>query len=95
MKLGWSTLAIEELRDVRRHSIDRWGRDVALRYVQDVRDAAKRVAADPRAARTLRGNLRIVRVRSHYVIVHANEGASTVTIARLLHAAMDIERHLP
>lgn len=95
MKLAWSNLAIQELREIRRYSIDRWGRDVALRYIQDVRDAAKRIAVDPHAARPLRGDLRIVRVRSHYLIVHVNESTSTVTIARLLYAAMDIERHLP
>ena len=95
MKLAWSNLSIQELREVRRYSIDRWGRDVALRYIQDVRDAAKGVAADPHAARKLRGDLRIVRVRSHYLIVHVNESTSTVTIARFLHAAMDIKRHLP
>ncbi len=95
MKLVWSRLAVEALREVRRHSIERWGRDVALRYLQDVRDAAKRVAADPHAARELRGDLRILRVRSHYLIVHVNDGTSTVTVARVLHAAMDVERHLP
>jgi plasmid stabilization system protein ParE len=95
VKLVWSRLAVEALREVRRHSIERWGRDVALRYLQDVRDAAKRVAADPHAARELRGDLRILRVRSHYLIVHVNDGTSTVTVARVLHAAMDVERHLP
>jgi plasmid stabilization system protein ParE len=95
VKLTWSNLSIHELREVRRYSIDRWGHEVASRYIQDVRDAAKRVAADPHAARQIRGNLRIVRARSHYLIVHVNESTSTVTIARILHAAMDIERHLP
>ncbi len=95
MKLAWSNLAIQELREIRRYSIERWGREVALRYIQDVRDAAKGVAADPLAARKLRGELRILRVRSHYIIIHVNEGSSLVTIAQLLHAPMDTERHLP
>jgi len=94
VKLAWSNLTVHELRELRRHSIDRWGRVVALRYIEDVRDAAKRAAADPYTTRTLRGALRIVRVRSHYLIIHVDGGASTVTIARLLHVAMDIERHL-
>ena len=95
MKLAWSTRAVQELHEVRQYSIDRWGRDVALRYMQDVRDAAKRIATNPLAARQLRGDYRIMRVRSHYLIVQVNERNSTVTIARLLHMAMDIERHLP
>lgn len=95
MKLVWSNLAREELVELRRYSEERWGRDVALRYLEDVRDAAKRAASHPKTSRPLRGMLRILRVRSHYLIVHVDEPADRVTIARLLHTSMDIERHLP
>jgi len=95
VKLVWSNLASDELRDLRRYSVERWGRDVALRYLEDVRDAAKRAAANPQTARPLRGMLRILRVRSHYLIVHVDEDADRLTVARLLHIATDIERHLP
>ena len=95
MKLVWSNLASDELRKLRRYSVERWGREVALRYLEDVRDAAKQAAADPQTARPLRGMLRILRVRSHCLIVHVDEEAGRVTVARILHVAMDIERHLP
>lgn len=95
MKLVWSRLAVEELGDLRRYSMERWGRDVALRYLEDVRDAAYRDAANPQAARPLRGKLRILRVRSHSLIVHVDERADRLTVARVLHVAMDIERRLP
>jgi plasmid stabilization system protein ParE len=39
--------------------------------------------------------LRILRVRAHYLIVHIDEDADRLTVARVLHMAMDIERHLP
>lgn len=94
MKLAWSKLATDELRALRRYSLERWGRDVALRYLEDVRDAAKRVASHPGAARPLRGEIRIMRVRSHYLIVRVDPAAATVTVTRVLHVAMDIERHL-
>ncbi|MGF1549792.1 MAG: type II toxin-antitoxin system RelE/ParE family toxin [Sphingomonadaceae bacterium] len=95
MKLAWSRLARDELRALRDYSIEHWGRAVALRYLEDVRDAAKRLAANPRMARQLRGRLRIARVRSHYLIVDVDEDADRLTVARVLHTAMDIERHLP
>lgn len=94
MKLAWSNLAIQELSELRRFSIERWGRAVAVRYLEDVRDAAKQVAADPRLARPLRGRLRIRRIRSHYLIVHVDESADRLTVSRVLHTAMDLERHL-
>lgn len=93
MKLLWSNLARQELEALRRHSIENWGADVARRYLEDIRDAARMLVARPERARALRGPYRILRVRSHYLIVHVAE--DRLTIARVLHSRMDIERHLP
>lgn len=95
MKLAWSNLAKAELVELRRHSIDRWGSKVAGRYLEDLRDAARRVAASPGLARPLRDPFRILRVRSHYLVLHVDETAGRLTVARVLHVAMDLERHLP
>ena len=95
MKLAWSALAVEEMRELGRYSIHQWGKAVATRYVSDVRVAAKQVATRPDRARLLRGTLRLVRVRSHYLIVNVDEEADVLTVARVLHTAMDLERHLP
>ncbi len=95
MKLAWSNRARQELADLARHSVETWGPTVARRYLEDIRDAAKAAAARPDRARLLRPPFRIQRVRSHYLILHIDPAAGRVTIARVLHVAMDIERHLP
>lgn len=95
MRLAWSNLAKDDLTALRRYSNERWGKPVALRYLEDIRDAAKAAAADPRRARPLKGLFRIVRVRSHYLILHVDLAGDRMTVARLLHCAMDIDRHLP
>ena len=95
MKLVWSNLARNELAEIRRYSVDNWGRTTAVRYLQGLRDAARRVADNATRARSLRGPWRITRVRSHYLICHCDERTQTLTVARVLHTAMDIERHLP
>jgi plasmid stabilization system protein ParE len=95
MRLAWSTLAKTELAEIRRHSIDRWGREVAQRDLADLRDAAKSAAAAPDGLRLLKGPFRIRRVRSHYLILHVDPGAGRLTVARVLHVRMDVERHLP
>lgn len=69
--------------------------DVALRYLEDVRDAAKRAAVNPSRARPLEDEFKILRVRSHYLILHTDSVADRLTVARVLHTAMDVERHLP
>jgi plasmid stabilization system protein ParE len=95
VKLAWSKLAQRELQELRRHSVKRSGREVAQRYLEDVRDAAKLLGNEPSRAKPLKGSFRVFRVRSHCLIAHVDEAADRVTIARVLHVAMDIERHLP
>lgn len=95
MKLLWSRRAVDELVALRAYSIEHWGVAVARRYLQDVRDAAQRVARDPRIARRLNDRFRLFRVRSHYLILQLDDQAGTLTVARVLHCAMDLERHLP
>ncbi|WP_420606628.1 type II toxin-antitoxin system RelE/ParE family toxin [Novosphingopyxis sp.] len=87
-------MAKQELAELRRFSKERWGQAVAVRYLEDIRDSAKRLAANPLLAKLLRDELRILRVRSHYLIVHVDETVDRLTVARVLHTAMDIERHL-
>jgi plasmid stabilization system protein ParE len=94
VKLAWSNLAKAALLKLRRSSVERWGRDVAQRYLEDVRAAAKQLTLDPLRAKPLKGPFRVTRVRSHYLIVHLDIAADRLTIARVLHVAMDIERHL-
>ena len=95
MKLAWSNLARQELEELRQYSIEHWGTAVARRYLEDIRDAAKAAAQHPEHARHLRTSFRILRVRSHYLVLHVDPQEQRVTVARVLHVAMDIERHLP
>ncbi len=95
MKLAWSNLARQEIEHLRRYSIETWGSAVARRYLEDIRDAAKAVAERPARARMLKGDFRILRARSHYLILHVDVQAQRLTVSRVLHTAMDIERHLP
>ena len=95
MKLAWSNVARAELAEIRRYSTDPWGANTAIRYMRDLRNAAGAAAAEGARVRLLRGPWRIIRARSHFLICHRDERADTLTVARVLHAAMDIERHLP
>ena len=95
MRLLWSHLAKQEIVKLRRYSLKNWGREVAVRYMSDIRDIAKAVAKKPERGRLLRDNFRIVRVRSHYLIYKIDDYDNAIIIARVLHVAMDIMRHLP
>jgi plasmid stabilization system protein ParE len=94
VKLVWSVLAREELEAIKNHSIDTWGISVGRRYMSDIRDAAKLIARDPQRCRKLNEEFSLYRVRSHYLIVKPNAQDDLLMIARVLHVAMDLERHL-
>ena len=68
--LVWSCLAKAELAEIRIYSLRTWGRSVAISYMQDLRDTARAVAADPTRARPLRGPWRMARAQSHYLVCH-------------------------
>ena len=95
MRLAWSALAKAELAEIRRHSIERWGAEIAARYLGDLRNALRPCAAEPERLRPLRGPYYIRRVRSHYLVLHLDPQAGRLTVTRILHVRMDIERHLP
>ncbi len=95
MKLAWSNLAHNDLRELRRYSTKQWGREVMRRYLREIRDAAQRTADQPDRARPLKGSFRLVRVRSHHLIVKADVATGQLIVVRVLHTAMDLERHLP
>ena len=94
MKLFWSKRATAELSEIRRYSKDRWGTETAKAYLTDIRNAARAIAADQASLRPLRPPFFIKRVRSHYLIVHIHKESQILTVARVLHTSMDIERHL-
>ena len=94
MKLSWSDLAKQELREIRRFSIGRWGVEVAYRYVADIRDAARTAALEPYQLPMLKGAFRVKRIRSHYLIFQIDTASGRMIVARILHSAMDLERHL-
>ena len=73
MKLVWSNLAKAELAEIRRYSVDTWGRAAAIRYMRDLRNAAGMVSIDATRARPLREPWRIIRARSHYLICHCDD----------------------
>jgi plasmid stabilization system protein ParE len=95
MRLVWSARARGDLREIRAYSVGNWGSRIAAAYLVSLRDAAQLAARNPKRARLVRGRVRYLRIRSHYLLLIVDPDAGRVTIARVLHERMDIERHLP
>lgn len=72
-----------------------WDRDQAEVYVNEIRAAIERIAADPargRACDAIRAGYRRYSIGGH--LIFYVEGAETVDVIRILHQRMDPTRHL-
>ena len=84
-----------DLREIWRHSVDRWGTEQAKRYQLLLRQAIERIAADPRLGRScenIRPGYRRYSAQAHMVFFRIGENG--IDIIRVLHQSMDFPRHL-
>jgi toxin ParE1/3/4 len=85
--------ATEDLREIGRYTKREWGIQQARRYRQELELALKKLSLSPRvglARDEIADQVRSFQVASHIVFYLArNDG---ITILRLLHPSMDVER---
>ncbi len=89
----FSRLAEADLMEIIRYTLDRWGEDQAIRYVDDLEGCCEQIAANPalgRACDDIRPGLRRIEHGRH--IVFYRQEAGGVLISRILHQRMLPER---
>lgn len=87
--------ARRDIDDIWDYSVARWGDEQAERYVRAIQLAIEAIAADPRRALPcddIRPGYRKHRSASHVVFVRLAE--DDLIVVRVLHARMDVDRHL-
>lgn len=95
MRLELSRRAQADLDDIRDYSIEHFGLERAIRYLDAVEGAFRRILEYPNIGQTrpeLGDKLRSLPVGEHRL--YYSLGADTILILRVLHKAMDIERYL-
>jgi toxin ParE1/3/4 len=91
----WASKALSDLDAIRDHSINQWGRAQTSRYLQTIRDAVAAASQAPMQAAPAdhyRPGYRKITVGAHLVFFRIN--ADAIEIARILHAAMEIDTKL-
>ncbi len=94
-RLDLTEIAREDLKSIRRHSQRTWGPDRTVRYMAELRDIMKGLAAATVVSRNrddLRPGLHIATSGRHCVFFEVDE--SRVLVVRVLHDRMDYPRHL-
>ncbi len=95
--------AEEDILDVLRHTLQRWGPSKYWEYRDLIEDAYCDILADPScggvkvAARPAIRGRRISQPgrRARHIVFYRISSKSEVEVVRFLHEAMDFERHLP
>jgi toxin ParE1/3/4 len=90
-----SPRAAADIDDIWEYTNERWGERQAVIYIRLIQSAIDAVAANPKAGRTcdeVRAGYRKYPVGSHVVFYLVT--TATITVVRILHQRMDVERHL-
>jgi toxin ParE1/3/4 len=87
--------ARQDIEQIWSYSLDNFGEQRAIEYIEAVRAAFKLVQRNPGIARTAEGgrpNLMKFRVGSHILYFHITD--QSIDVVRILHGRMDFPRHL-
>jgi len=88
-------LALADLREIERYSIEKWGRRTADKYLRDVELALDRLREDPGILRlepAFAPGLYFYRVRKHLLV--CDVAGKSITVLTVIHTSMDIPTRL-
>ena len=96
MRLRLSRLALHDLEDIHGYTWDKWGEEQADRYASQIADALESIANAPerwRRRNVIHPECRDCLSGKHAILYRIKDGQ--VEVSRILHAAMDLARHVP
>jgi toxin ParE1/3/4 len=96
MKLEITPAALEDLRSIRAYTLDRWGPDQEQRYLDQLWRRFEDILADPgryRSRPDLFPGCQIAAEGRQVILFRVSK--NILQVVRVLHSAMDFNRHLP
>ena len=93
--LALSLLAVSDLEDIERYSMERWGEPVAARYMGAIETALRRLKAHPELLRDspeIFRNLKFYRVEKHYLVCAVV--MDNIYVLTVKHGAMNLPERL-
>jgi plasmid stabilization system protein ParE len=95
VRLALTRRAIEDLRQIERHSVKEWGRKVADEYLDDVTAALDRISQSPQLLQDDRvgiPGLSFYRIRRHVLVCDYRD--NSVIVLTVIHTSMDLPARL-
>lgn len=96
MRLELTEAALAGLRSIRLYTLQVWGEREERRYIDMLWEKFSQILAEPSRCRfrhDLFSDCQIATAGKHVVLFRVREG--TLQVVRVLHSAMDYQRHLP
>jgi toxin ParE1/3/4 len=89
-----SRRAESDLMEIARYTLERWGEDQAIRYIDDLEACCKQLASNPDLSRPC-DDVRpgLCRMEHGRHVVFYRKGAGGILVLRILHERMLPERH--
>ncbi|MHC4267788.1 MAG: type II toxin-antitoxin system RelE/ParE family toxin [Planctomycetota bacterium] len=90
-----SVAAQNDLREISRYTKENWGNKQAKHYLVELAAGIENIARSPKLGKVrdeIEMGIRSFTIARH--VVFYRKGTECIEIARVLHASMDIKRHL-
>lgn len=95
VRLRLTYRAANDLRDIERYSIEKWGRRTADEYLADMEAALQRLVENPELLREepdFHSSLRFYRVNRHWLVCEVQ--ADLILVLTVAHASMDVRSRI-
>ena len=95
VRLALTRRAIEDLRQIERHSVKEWGRKVADKYLDDLTAALDRLSQSPQLLQDDRvgiPGLSFYRIRRHVLVCDYRD--NSIIVLTVIHTSMDLPARL-
>jgi plasmid stabilization system protein ParE len=93
--IGLTKRAVHDIQDIELYSIEKWGKDTAVEYLQSIENALNLLRENPTLLRLnpeTSESLPFYRVREHFLVCASFE--SSIFVLTIKHGAMDLPNRL-
>jgi toxin ParE1/3/4 len=93
--VGLSRRALRDLKSIQGYSVERWGKSVAVDYIDSIEQGLNRLRENPGLLRTkenISPHFSLYRVREHFLVCTVS--ANRVYVLTIKHGSMDLPRRL-
>ncbi|MDF1756331.1 MAG: type II toxin-antitoxin system RelE/ParE family toxin [Verrucomicrobiales bacterium] len=94
--MDFTDAAIGDLRSIRNYTLEKWGEEQEAKYLDELWNRFEEIQTNPqrwRSREDLFPGCQLAPYERHVILFRIEDG--TLRVVRVLHSAMDFQRHIP